>query len=83
MSILSEWVGHFESPYQDQPSHDPGMRAKCPVCHEPLSDPVKTISVMSIDGERSYFFRAHKMCWEGVGSEQRDIIEGSVIDGSQ
>lgn len=74
-------LGYFDSPYQKQPSHDPGTDVACPVCNKTLSGRLKTISLMRADDERSYLFRVHAECWEAAGSEQREIIEGSIIDG--
>ena len=84
MTDTAPWIGYFESPYQQRPSFDPGMQAPCPVCREPLKGrPVKTTSLMGENDERSYFFRAHADCWASAGAEQREIIEGSIIDGGK
>lgn len=30
--------------------------------------------------ERSYFFRAHKSCWSGIGDDEKTALESSLID---
>lgn len=72
--------GYFDSARQTKPAFDPGSNILCPVCVTPLADPMKTISLMPVGGERSYFFRAHSTCWENADSTIRQQIEGSVID---
>lgn len=72
--------GYFEG-LGDVPVHDPGMEGKCPVCGKTLSRPVKTISLMPVARNgRSYFFRAHKSCWESATDEDKSHIESSLID---
>jgi hypothetical protein len=80
---IPPWVGFFESPYQTEPSFDPGTAVACPICRQQLEgEPLKTMSLMRENDERSLFFRAHKGCWKAAGAEQREIIEGSIIDGT-
>ena len=62
------------------PVHDPGMAAKCPACGEVLARPVRTISLMPAGVDRSYFFRAHKGCWDALPPEDQSAIESSLID---
>lgn len=74
--------GWFTSPDQMTPVFDPGLDVPCPCCLEPLRNgPRKTISVMPVERTRSYFFRAHKACWEATTEETRILIESSIIDG--
>lgn len=77
-----EWVGYFTFPGQTVPEHDPGKSAPCPVCEQPLgNEHIKTIS-LAAEGPAfaSFFFRAHKVCWERAPEEIREIIEGEIID---
>ena len=81
-SIRPDIFGWFDSSDQTVPAHDPGLKAPCPVCAKELAAPMKTISLMTVDtgSDRSYFFRAHKQCWEGISEHERGEIEGSLVD---
>lgn len=68
----------------DIPAHDPGIsNTWCPFCYIGLDMPLKTISVMGYyDGaDRSYFYRAHKACYENASPESITRLESEVIDG--
>ena len=80
--VRQDIFGWFDSPDQTTPAHDPGLKTICPVCANELSRPMKTISMMTVDtgSDRSYFFRVHKHCWEGITERERDAIEGSLVD---
>jgi hypothetical protein len=82
MSEIAKFpVGWFESAEQVEPSHDPGLDVPCPVCGLTLTRPMKTISLMVVGGAASYFFRAHKPCWDSASEEERCQIESTIIDG--
>lgn len=67
-----EMLGWFDDASQSEPSHDPAHDGPCMVCEEPLSTPVKTVSMMWQDGaERSYFYRAHAGCIDAPEKSQR------------
>ena len=72
--------GYFTSPTETKPTFDPGLDVPCPVCLTELTLPVKTISLMPVNDDRSWFFRAHKECWENASKEEQQRIEGSLID---
>lgn len=74
-------VGWFDD-VSATPAFDPGLGIPCPVCDELLSAyPRTTISLMPWpDKGRSYFFRAHKSCWENCSVAQQTEIEGQIID---
>lgn len=73
--------GWFDDADQTTPAHDPGLETICPVCAKTLSRPLKTISLMLMGAkDRSYFFRAHKACWDGLSEEEQSDYEGSLID---
>lgn len=57
-------IGFFDYPGQEAPTYDPPH--VCLICGQPLTDPVKTISLLSPDDPlpRSYFYRAHAICYE-------------------
>lgn len=73
--------GYFDDPDQTVPAFDPGLEVPCPICLCRIDrQPVKTISLMGTNGNRSYFFRAHKHCWNGASDEDKTKIEHSLID---
>jgi hypothetical protein len=74
-------LGWFEDA-SDTPAHDPGVDGTpCLVCTQGLTRPVVTVSLMLADSrQRSYFFRAHKDCWNGLSEGEQALYEGGVID---
>lgn len=78
--IRTDLFGWFDDPTSAVPAHDPGMGATCPVCADTLASPVKTISLMPAGHDRSYFFRSHKACWEGLSGPEMRAIESSLVD---
>ena len=73
--------GFFDDSATTVPSYDPGISGvPCPVCLRDLSMPVKTISLMLAGDERSYFFRAHRSCWDAATDAEREQIEHALID---
>lgn len=72
--------GHFTDAAQTRPSYDPGLDIECPVCGKRLSPPLKTISLMLPGDERSYFYRTHKGCYDGLSEEGRTRVDGLLID---
>lgn len=72
--------GFYDSPLADAPAYDPGLNVDCPVCYTGLSVPIKTISVMSAGDNRSYFYRAHKHCYEALSPAQIGDLDGLIID---
>lgn len=78
MSIVfeRERVGFFDRP-GDEPAFDPGLAVNCPGCEKPLKDrPVRTISIMAIDGSRSYFYRIHQTC---DSAWLREVVENAIL----
>lgn len=73
--------GYFSAIEQDKPAFDPGLDVNCPFCNKGLSMPIKTISFAPIiDKNLSYFYRAHKNCYETAKPEQIQAIESLCID---
>ena len=79
--------GYFEVAGQVVPSYDPGLTCPCPICLRQLrewptkfGEQFKTISLMKEGDDRSYFFRAHKRCWDNASEEEKNNIEHSLID---
>ena len=74
-------LGYFDSPEQVIPAHDPGLEVDCLVCCKTLSKPMVTVSLMlNFPRNRSVFFRAHKMCWDGLSEKEQADYEGGIID---
>ena len=75
--------GYYDSPTQTEPAFDPGLDVNCPSCGRPLDLPVKTISLMLYDrkeGDRSYFYRTHKACYDELDEQQKGALDGLLID---
>jgi hypothetical protein len=86
--IREDVFGWFESLEQTKPAHDPGQTAPCVICAWPVNkhsedNPLVTIS-LAVQAkrfrDRSYFFRAHKNCWERQTEHEQSLIESSLID---
>ena len=88
--IREDVFGWFDDPSQTKPAHDPGEAGLCPVCGWPvgkhsIDNPLKTISIAAFKLEfrdRSFFFRAHKNCWNRTSPHERMMIESSIINES-
>lgn len=78
--IPREKFGYYISRYSEKPDYDPGTDMECLLCNKPLSEPMKTISFMRPGSFKSYFWRAHKDCYENADSDQIGEIEGTIID---
>jgi len=74
--------GYYNAPGQSVPEYEPGLDIDCPVCNFKLRLPVVTISLMRDGDNRSYFFRAHRYCWNNASVETRTNIESVIIDAS-
>lgn len=78
--MRNDIFGYFENASDTQPVHDPGLDTICPFCAKPLQRPLKTISLMGVNDGKSYFYRAHKLCYENSSEDEISQIEGSLID---
>lgn len=72
--------GYFSNPTLDLPDKDPGFDVDCPVCGRRLSPPVVTLSLMVPNDSRSYFYRMHKACSDGITPEEETDIDSILID---
>ena len=73
--------GYFEAPEDKTPTFDPGLCVPCPFCLQAVANgSIKTISLMPIGGRRSYFYRAHKGCYEQASPDDVTRLESSLID---
>lgn len=72
--------GYFDSPTQIDPKFDPGLDVSCPVCGGMLVEPVKTISIMVPTSDRSYFYRTHKQCYDGLDDAGKSRVDGLIVD---
>lgn len=72
--------GWFISPHQEKPEHDPGLDVPCPYCLKKLERHVMAISLWKTNAIKSYFYRAHKYCYEAATDDERNQVEWSLID---
>ena len=73
--------GYFENPTETVPTFDPGLNIPCPLCLQSLVESAcTTISLMPVGGDRSYFYRAHKICYTQARSADIMRLESSLID---
>lgn len=74
------YLGFYSSPGQTEPAYDPPHNGPCIACNIPLNIPVKTVSLMPEDADgRSYFYRAHKSCYE-TNPKAADAIAMEMIE---
>ena len=86
--MRTDIFGYYDSASQTVPAHDPGPQGLCPVCCHPVGrhtddNPLKAISLTVVDKrhrDRSFFFRAHALCWKRTTPHEQNMIESSVID---
>lgn len=76
---MSSFVGYFDHP-AEPPIYDPPLDSPCVVCGVVMLGNRITISLAPVGGRRSYFFRAHKACWESLSEEDQAQFESSIID---
>lgn len=74
--------GYYDSPLQPVPVYDPGIvNVCCPICGELLNENnIRTISLMALEDNRSYFYRVHKSCHINLTQEQQANLDGRLID---
>lgn len=77
---MSNIFGYFEMAGQIEPAFDPGPEVLCPYCTKQLGKPLKTISLMRPGSGKSYFYRAHKDCYEKADPEEIQHIESTKMD---
>ena len=77
---MNPLIGYYDKP-EGPAAYDPGKDCPCIVCMVPLAPPMVSISLMA-DGvrDKSFFFRAHKACWDGLTEDEQGRFESSVID---
>lgn len=82
MKVREDIFGWFDNPLDEEPRHDPGVEnGLCLVCTQKLNFPLKTICLALYDSaEKSYFFRVHKGCWDGLTEKEKSEYECSLID---
>lgn len=79
--IHNKLFGYFTD-FSNTPEYDPGLECECIICFEKLSKPMITCSLMGLDinDGRSYFYRAHKECYNSLTKEEITEIDSSLID---
>jgi hypothetical protein len=73
-------LGYYDRADQTEPTYNPPKDAPCVICYKPLCAPLKTISLLKPGGSRSYFYRAHKACYEGLGDDEIGDLEWSMLN---
>lgn len=71
--------GYYDKP-DGKPKYDPGFRVPCLICKSKLNLDIKTISLMRMGDDKSYFYRVHKKCYEDLTQEQIGLLESELID---
>lgn len=80
MTLRTDIFGWYEDARDQTPTHDPGLSGVCLVCGNPLmASPRVTVSLMKHNDNRSYFYRAHKSCYQENTSAIQEI-EWAFID---
>jgi len=72
--------GYFDQSDPVFPARDPGLDVECPVCHRTLSSPLITVSIALLGDRRSYFYRAHRDCYQGLSADGQTQIDSAIID---
>lgn len=72
--------GYFLNASQEVPEYDPGLNVNCPICEALLSSPMKTISVLLVGDDRSFFYRTHKACYENLTEDEQTKLDSLVVD---
>jgi len=75
--------GYYSKPEQAVPEYDPGIvDVPCPACG--VADftlaNVRTISLMGLGDNKSYFYRVHRACHDAMTPEQHGALDGLLID---
>ncbi len=77
----SNIFGYFDAPGQETPAFDPGTNAPCPFCTAAVGDGRRVVTIsLRPDGNRSYFYRAHKDCYEQADPDEITNIESIAVD---
>lgn len=80
--------GYFTDATQDKPTFDPGLSVPCPFCDEIImqprgkEQPIQTIAFAMLGKDISYFYRAHKSCYESASPEKIQQVE-SIVDNEE
>ena len=76
----SRYFGYFNS-NKNTPAYDPRFTVPCLICDKAMMPgTVKTVSLMRPNDNKSYFYRVHKMCEEGLTEDERIMYDSSLID---
>jgi len=77
----SKLIGYFDD-YSNVPTYDPPLDSPCIVCGVKMQPPRVTVSVcLTRDDypDRSYFYRAHKACYNNLSPSDISDIDGAIL----
>jgi hypothetical protein len=74
-------LGFYDDACQERPRFDPGLKVSCPICDKPLSDPLRTISLLPQSSTRSYFYRVHRSCHEPLSPADIQALDDRMLAG--
>lgn len=81
MNEEKKLFGWFDSAEQTKPSYNPPTI--CLFCTNKIIPPqVKTISLLADKGNKAYFYRVHKDCYEKASQDEICLYESSILDNS-
>lgn len=80
--LLDRYLGWFDNPHEPTPAKEPGWRY-CPFCTETYrlgdkNEPLVTVSLMVPGVFKSYFYRAHKACYDKSAERVAQIESGFI-----
>lgn len=75
---MNKLFGYFMTAHSEKPEYDPGLNVPCLFCQNPLSNPMKSISIMREGSFRSWFYRCHKDCYDNLDSEEVAKYEEAI-----
>lgn len=76
--MRAKLFGYFDDD-TNIPTYDPGLDVVCPICDQPLTEPMRSTSFIDAADNRSYFIRVHRDCDE-LHPEILDEIVGMMLD---
>lgn len=77
---LYGWYERADQPIT-MPTFNPSFPGPCLFCGtDTTEEDVRTHSMLPVGSSRSFFYRTHRTCHEAASAEQRNHIDGIIID---